>query len=54
VPVGSRVQIRGEARSEFRYVRLVHVEMVWHPRRDANPAHRWLREVLMGAVKART
>jgi len=30
----------------------VHVEMVWHLRRDADPAHRWLREVLAGAVKA--
>jgi len=26
--------------------------MVWHLRRDADPAHRWLREVLAGAVKA--
>lgn len=31
----------------------VHVEMVWHLRRDADPAHRWLRDVLMAAVKAR-
>ncbi len=31
----------------------VHVEMVWHLRRDAEPAHRWLRDVLMSAVKAR-
>lgn len=31
----------------------VHVEMVWHLRRDADPAHRWLRDVLMGAVKTR-
>jgi DNA-binding transcriptional LysR family regulator len=31
----------------------VHVEMVWHLRRDADPAHRWLRDVLMNAVKAR-
>jgi len=31
----------------------VHIEMVWHLRRDADPAHRWLREVLMAAVKAR-
>lgn len=30
----------------------VHVEMVWHLRRDGDPAHRWLREVLAGAVKA--
>jgi len=28
----------------------VHVEMVWHLRRDSDPAHRWLREVLHGAV----
>jgi DNA-binding transcriptional LysR family regulator len=31
----------------------VHVEMVWHLRRDADPAHRWLREVLAAGVKAR-
>jgi DNA-binding transcriptional LysR family regulator len=31
----------------------VHVEMVWHLRRDADPAHRWLREVLTAAVKSR-
>ena len=31
----------------------VHVEMVWHLRRDADPAHAWLRQVLAGAVKAR-
>jgi len=31
----------------------VHVEMVWHLRRDADPAHRWLRDVLQGAVTAR-
>ena len=32
----------------------VHVEMVWHLRRDADPAHHWLREVLAGAVHAAT
>ncbi|HET7525158.1 MAG TPA: LysR family transcriptional regulator [Burkholderiaceae bacterium] len=31
----------------------VHVEMVWHLRRDGDPAHRWLRDVLQGAVRAR-
>ena len=31
----------------------VHVEMVWHLRRDGDPAHRWLRDVLQGAVKPR-
>jgi DNA-binding transcriptional LysR family regulator len=31
----------------------VHVEMVWHLRRDADPALRWLRDVLVGAVKPR-
>jgi DNA-binding transcriptional LysR family regulator len=30
----------------------VHVEMVWHLRRDNDPAHRWLREVLRSAVQA--
>jgi DNA-binding transcriptional LysR family regulator len=25
----------------------VHVEMVWHLRRDHDPAHRWLRDVLL-------
>jgi DNA-binding transcriptional LysR family regulator len=30
----------------------VHVEMVWHLRRDDDPAHRWLREVLHSAVQA--
>jgi DNA-binding transcriptional LysR family regulator len=30
----------------------VHVEMVWHLRRDNDPAHRWLREVLHSAVQA--
>src|SRR5262245_10896968 len=29
----------------------VHVEMVWHLRRDGDPAHRWLREVLHGAAR---
>ncbi|HTP71582.1 MAG TPA: LysR family transcriptional regulator [Burkholderiaceae bacterium] len=29
----------------------VHVEMVWHLRRDHDPAHRWLREVLHGAAR---
>jgi DNA-binding transcriptional LysR family regulator len=31
----------------------VHVEMVWHLRRDADPALRWLREVLTAGVKSR-
>jgi DNA-binding transcriptional LysR family regulator len=30
----------------------VRVEMVWHLRRDNDPAHRWLREVLHSAVQA--
>jgi DNA-binding transcriptional LysR family regulator len=30
----------------------VHVEMVWHLRRDNDPAHRWLRDVLQGASRA--
>jgi DNA-binding transcriptional LysR family regulator len=30
----------------------VHVEMVWHLRRDDDPAHRWLRAVLHSAVQA--
>ena len=28
----------------------VHVEMIWHLRNDANPAHRWLRELLLAAA----
>ncbi len=28
----------------------VHVEMVWHLRHDADPAHRWLREQLRAAA----
>ena len=28
----------------------VHVEMVWHLRHDADPAHRWLREQMLAAV----
>lgn len=28
----------------------VHVEMVWHLRHDADPAHRWLREQMHAAV----
>ena len=28
----------------------VHVEMVWHLRHDADPAHRWLREQLQSAA----
>lgn len=28
----------------------VHVAMVWHLRRDSDPAHQWLREVLHGAA----
>jgi len=30
----------------------VHVEMVWHLRRDSDPAHRWLREVFQRSVRA--
>jgi len=30
----------------------VHVEMLWHLRRDNDPAHRWLREVLNAAAHA--
>ena len=29
----------------------VHVEMVWHLRHDADPAHRWLRGLLQAAAK---
>lgn len=29
----------------------VHVEMVWHLRRDADPAHRWLRETMLGSAR---
>lgn len=29
----------------------VHVEMVWHLRRDAEPAHRWLREQVLAVVR---
>jgi len=29
----------------------VHVEMVWHLRDDADPAHRWLREQVRSAVQ---
>jgi DNA-binding transcriptional LysR family regulator len=29
----------------------VHVEMLWHLRRDNDPAHRWLREVIAGAAR---
>jgi DNA-binding transcriptional LysR family regulator len=28
----------------------VHVEMLWHLRHDADPAHRWLREQMQAAV----
>jgi DNA-binding transcriptional LysR family regulator len=28
----------------------VQVEMVWHLRRDADPAHRWLREQMRAVV----
>jgi DNA-binding transcriptional LysR family regulator len=31
----------------------VHVEMVWHLRRDADLAHRWLRETIRESVRAR-
>lgn len=27
------------------------VSMMWHPRMDADPAHRWLRETVMGASR---
>jgi DNA-binding transcriptional LysR family regulator len=30
----------------------VHVEMVWHLRRDTDPAHRWLRETMEAAARA--
>ena len=30
----------------------VHVEMVWHLRREADPAHRWLREQVRAAAAA--
>ena len=30
----------------------VHVEMVWHLRQDANPAHRWLRDQIVAAAAA--
>jgi DNA-binding transcriptional LysR family regulator len=30
----------------------VHVEMVWHLRHDASPAHRWLRERVQAAAAA--
>ena len=30
----------------------VHVEMIWHLRHDADPAHRWLREQLTAAAAA--
>lgn len=29
----------------------VHVEMVWHLRRDSDPAHRWLRDTLARAAR---
>jgi DNA-binding transcriptional LysR family regulator len=29
----------------------VHVEMIWHLRHDADPAHRWLREAVAAAAK---
>lgn len=29
----------------------VHVEMLWHLRRDNDPAHRWLRKVIAGAAR---
>ena len=28
----------------------VHVEMIWHLRHDADPAHRWLRDLLLAAA----
>lgn len=30
----------------------VHVEMIWHLRHDANPAHCWLRDLLLAAATA--
>ena len=30
----------------------VHVEMVWHLRHDADPAHRWLRQQMQRAARA--
>jgi DNA-binding transcriptional LysR family regulator len=30
----------------------VHVEMIWHLRHDADPAHRWLRGLLQAAAQA--
>lgn len=30
----------------------VHIEMLWHLRRDADPAHRWLRGLITGAESA--
>lgn len=30
----------------------VHVEMIWHLRHDADPAHRWLREQVLAAAGA--
>ncbi len=32
----------------------VHVEMVWHLRHDAEPAHRWLRQHVLAAAQAAT
>ena len=33
----------------------VHIEMLWHLRRDADPAHRWLRQLIVaGGVPAGT
>ena len=29
------------------------VSMLWHPRRDADPAHRWLRECVKDLCAAR-
>jgi DNA-binding transcriptional LysR family regulator len=29
----------------------IHVEMIWHMRKDADPAHRWLRDLIAGARK---
>ena len=30
----------------------VHVEMIWHLRHDADPAHRWLRDQVQAAAAA--
>jgi DNA-binding transcriptional LysR family regulator len=27
------------------------ISMMWHPRFDADPAHRWLRQILMATCR---